>query len=152
MTHPDWRHWNTFDFPSILHNQHRQTVQFQWSILSICMSICSQYKFKWKTSFWWHCSFPSYFCHYLPPYIYMNCSNLSFVTLQTGQVSGGLSLAQRYPQTLHRQTGYCNSDFISEDWAKGFWDFLSSSVCLRSGIDSASFWLSAISLDTYKAQ
>ena len=36
---------------------------------------------------------------------YMNLSNRSYVALHIGQVSGGSSLAQRYPQTLHLQTG-----------------------------------------------
>jgi hypothetical protein len=35
----------------------------------------------------------------------MKRSNLSFFTLQIGQISGGLSLAHKYPQTLHLQTG-----------------------------------------------
>ena len=35
----------------------------------------------------------------------MNRSNLSFFTLHTGQVSGGSSLAHRYPHTLQRHTG-----------------------------------------------
>ena len=36
---------------------------------------------------------------------YMKSLKRSFSTLQMGQVSGGCSLAQRYPHTLHRQTG-----------------------------------------------
>ena len=35
----------------------------------------------------------------------MNRSNRSFVALQIGQIPGGCSRAQRYPQTLQRQTG-----------------------------------------------
>lgn len=40
------------------------------------------------------------------PIIYINRSNLSFFALHTGQISGGSSLAQRYPHTLHRHTGF----------------------------------------------
>jgi len=34
-----------------------------------------------------------------------NLSNRSFVALHIGQIPGGWSRAQRYPQTLQRQTG-----------------------------------------------
>jgi len=36
---------------------------------------------------------------------YINFSKRSWVALQIGQISGGDSRAQRYPQTLHRQRG-----------------------------------------------
>ena len=36
----------------------------------------------------------------------MNFSNLSPETLHIGQISGGLSLAHKYPQTLQRHTGF----------------------------------------------
>ncbi len=35
----------------------------------------------------------------------MNLSKRSFLALQIGHISGGPSRAQRYPQTLHLQTG-----------------------------------------------
>lgn len=38
-----------------------------------------------------------------------NRSNRSFVTLQIGQIPGGCSRAQRYPQTLQRQMGRGNT-------------------------------------------
>jgi hypothetical protein len=36
---------------------------------------------------------------------YQKCSKRSFLALQIGQTPGGFSRAQRYPQTLQRQTG-----------------------------------------------
>jgi hypothetical protein len=36
---------------------------------------------------------------------YTNLSNRSFVALHIGHIPGGCSRAQRYPQTLQRQTG-----------------------------------------------
>lgn len=39
----------------------------------------------------------------------INRSNRSFVTLQIGQIPGGDGRAQRYPQTVQRQTGKGNT-------------------------------------------
>jgi len=55
-----------------------------------------------------------------------------FLALQIGQISGGFSRAQRYPQTLHRQTGRGKLERFAEAI---FTTFLFSGGGRRSGID-----------------
>ncbi len=81
----------------------------------------------------------------------MNFSNLSLETLHIGHISGGLSLAQRYPQTLQRQTGFESSVDILNPIS--FFIFsLSSGDGLLSGMDCNFFSPLNISPDMYNPQ
>jgi hypothetical protein len=75
---------------------------------------------------------------YIPPHFQMNRSNRSFLTLQMGQISGGPSLAHRYPQTLHLQTGYGSETGPVRETFWLSWS-LSSRGGRRSGIERVPF-------------
>ena len=81
----------------------------------------------------------------------MNFSNLSPETLHIGQISGGLSRAHKYPQTLQRQTGFDSSvEILNPKFALIF--SLSSGDGLLSGIDCNSFSPLKISPEMYNPQ
>jgi hypothetical protein len=62
----------------------------------------------------------------------MKRSKRSFFALQIGQISGGLSRAHKYPQTLQRQTGAESDEILNSDFIVCF--FLSFFSGRRSGI------------------
>jgi len=76
-------------------------------------------------------------------------SKRSFLALQIGQISGGFSRAQRYPQTLHRQTGKGKLERFAEAI---FTTFLFSGGGRRSGIDDISCFPLATASATYSPQ
>ena len=81
----------------------------------------------------------------------MNFWNLSPETLHIGQISGGLSRAHKYPQTLQRHTGFESSVEILNP-VLAFIFSLSSGDGLLSGMDFNSFSPFKISLEMYNAQ
>ena len=82
---------------------------------------------------------------------YMNFSNLSLETLHIGHTSGGLSLAQRYPQTLQRHTGFESSvDILTV--ISSFIFSRTDGDGLLSGIDCSFFSPDNIPIETYNPQ
>lgn len=90
----------------------------------------------------------------------MKRSNRSFEALQIGHASGGCSRAQRYPHTLHRQTGNGRerdgrerdgSDPVCTDRTVFLFPRLDRGG-LRSGTGAASFAPFAMDSFTYRAQ
>src|SRR5208283_2074344 len=82
-----------------------------------------------------------------------NRSNRSFVALQIGQIPGGCSRAQRYPQTLHRQIGWEKAGETAVPVIRNTGPFpLWERGGRRSGT-GATFWLPwAIASFTYQAE
>jgi len=80
---------------------------------------------------------------------YIKRSKRSFFTLQIGQTSGGPSLAHKYPQTLHLQTG-SGKGLIFEpvDWGWLLTCSRSSLDRRLSGIDSICCFPSATAEET----
>jgi hypothetical protein len=83
-------------------------------------------------------------------YGYIKRSNLSFVALHIGHISGGASLAHKYPQTLHRQTGY-DKDSTGPGSDLGL-IFLCSTGGRRSGIAETCLVPLTTAFDTYSPQ
>ena len=83
----------------------------------------------------------------------MNRSNRSLVTLQIGQISGGCSRAQRYPQTPQRHTGNRNDPAGETGIARiAVFSPRSARGGRRSGTGASNDLPIAIALVTYSAQ
>ena len=81
----------------------------------------------------------------------MNFSNLSPETLHIGQISGGLSRAHKYPQTLQRHTGF-ESSVENLNPVLAFISSLSSGDGLLSGMDCNFFSPLKITPEMYNPQ
>jgi hypothetical protein len=81
----------------------------------------------------------------------MKRSNRSFLALHMGHMSGGASLAHRYPQTLHRHTG-SGRDVTAFGAFLGWDSFRSFHGGRRSGMAPICFLPFTTSSETYRPQ